>query len=93
MNKCVYENCFEISEFMCSCSGSAKYYCGECIERHKKKYNRPHNIKILSKNLTDDNIFTNAMLQIKFTEKEIQKITQQRLIEINDESKKVLKEL
>jgi hypothetical protein len=83
MNQNCIKGCGKRAEFYCDCNLSLVLLCSSCISKHKREEGN-HNIKPYSS--TSPSAFLSGLiLQLKHSESEIIRLTQQRLQEINNQ--------
>lgn len=87
MQRCKGPDCVKNAEFRCDCK--AVFLCQSCITPHKHS----PGVHVINpyKPPLPATIFSNLLLQLKYSEKEVLKVTQIRLKEISEVSNKTLK--
>ncbi|OMJ75172.1 hypothetical protein SteCoe_25756 [Stentor coeruleus] len=89
MDKCYIPDCGKKAQFICNCGNFPSLFCRQCSESHAKQ-GQPHDLSQYYPP-TKEMILSSILLQLQHCEQEVIKITNIRLKEINDQSKKTLK--
>lgn len=85
--KCI-KNCGRTPDYACDCKGYAQNFCRPCADQH---WNQPgsHKFRFIV-SPPEQNKFTSLIQQIKYSEGQIIKESQQRIQEINKQTKESL---
>ncbi|OMJ77229.1 hypothetical protein SteCoe_23224 [Stentor coeruleus] len=95
MNICYMPQCNNRAQKSCKCGNFTSIFCLECARIHKETHDKQNQLYEMSLYYppSKETLLSSILLQLQHCEQEIIKITNTRLKEINEQSKKTLKSM